>query len=184
MEELNRNLTNDGLLELIGDKIKEGLMIIVDKLLTSNPEYTMLYVVQEIIDLPNAVDVTDFEAAALGWDNTLIIRAMFNADTTISEKYPKGTQIDGARIRIYDTLTPDFEEQSPRLTREKDAVRVLQGKPIYRQSHVVFDEEFMKLGGHAVIEYDNTVPIDIAMAKKSTIVSAAKLLSTEALITS
>lgn len=184
MEELNRNLTNEALIELLGDTLKDGLMIIIDKIPTSVAEYTMLYVAQEITDLPSSTDVTEFEAKALGWDNTLIMRAMFNADTTIAEEYPKGTKIEGARIRVYDTLEPEFADQSPRLTREKDAVRVLQGQPIYRQSHVVFDDEFQKLGGHGVLEYDNTVPIGTAMLKeRSKIVSAAKLVGDSAPIT-
>jgi hypothetical protein len=159
MEALNRNLTNEELVALVKKDLESGMLIIVDKLETSNPEYTMLYVAQVVSDLPNGVDVTKFEAEALGWDNTLIMRAMFNAKTDISEKYPKGTKIKGARIRVFDSFTPEFDEQSPRLTREKDGVRVLQGAPIYRHTRVVFDEEFEDLGGHSVIEYDQTVPI-------------------------
>ena len=159
MERLNRNVTNEELITITEDKLKDKLLMIVDNIVTSNPEYTMLYVVQVIDDLPSIANVSEFEAIQLGWETGMIIRAMFNAKTDIAGDLPKGTQISGARIRVYDTFTPDFDEQNPRLTREKDGVRVLQGDPIYRHTQVVYDHEFSKLGGHSVIDYDGTIPI-------------------------
>ncbi len=159
MEKLNRNLTNGELFNIIGNKLDDKLLMIIDSILTSNSEYTMLYVVQMVDDLPSNINVSKFEAEQLDWNTNMIMRAMFNAKTDIAGNLPKGTKISGARIRVFDTFTPDFDDQSPRLTYEKDGIRTLLGDPIYRHTQVVYDYEFENLGGHSVIDYDNTIPI-------------------------
>lgn len=183
MDELNRNLTNEELIALLGDKLNDKLLTIVDSIVTSNPEYVMLYVAQVIDDLPSNADVTEFEAKQLGWESKVIMRAMFNAKTEIAGEYPKGTKIDGARIRVYDTFTAQFDDQNPRLNREKDGVRTFQGDPVYRHTHVVFNAEFDKLNGHSVIEYDDTTPIAAyEEAKAEAAKGVSKTVSVEALI--
>ncbi len=168
-KDLERTMTNVELKEIIGKSLKKGSVIVVDKIPSeNNEEYVNIYVVQNVDDLPSSskLPVTAFEKKALGWDS-IMMRARFNAITDYADELELGEEIEDAKIRVFDALEPAWADQEPRKDKDDNIRANADGEPIYRNTHVVDDDEFDDLGGHSVIDYVIADEEEAAPAKKS-----------------
>lgn len=147
---LNNSSSNAEVLEVYGEELKTGKMVVFAKVEVANG-YTNVYVAQLVNDLPaeGGGTLSKFEAEQID-ANGILLRARFN--TAHGDDFYYGDTIEGARIKVIDSLDPfiyqDGTTQSPRITRD-GRVRLHNGDPIYRNTQVVYDDEF---DGHEVIE--------------------------------
>lgn len=171
---VNRNQTNETLLsnEQIREALESGKVVLIDKVVTSNPEYTNLYFLG-YCEVASSSEVSEVQKALLGWDNSVFpMRVQQNAKTAIADKFTIGQTFDKFAIQIVDSLTPAFADQKPRQTKSGDVVTDIKDNPIYRNTRLVTHQELAEQG-HKIIERKRVVA---SQAQAS--VKAAELLGT------
>lgn len=171
---VNRNQTNETLLsnEAIREALESGKVVLIDKVATTNPEYTNLYFLG-YCEVASSSEVSEVQKALLGWDSSVFaMRVQQNAKTTIADKFQIGQTFDKFAIQIVDSLTPAFADQKPRQSKSGDVVTDINDNPIYRNTRLVTHDELAEQG-HKIIERKR---VNAAQAQAS--VKAAELLGT------
>ena len=149
--DLNRNKTNEEILAVAGikDAMDNGKIVIVDKVQTSNPEYTNLYFMGKVDGLASSnTNVSELAAALLNW-GAVYMRSIQNASTKVAEQLAIGSTIDGAII-VTDSIEPTFDGQSPRVDRDNNLL-LHNGSKIYRTTSICTQQELDR-DGHATLE--------------------------------
>ena len=166
---VNRNQTNETLLsnEAIREALESGNVVLIDKVVTSNPEYTNLYFLG-YCEVTSSSEVSEVQKALLGWDSSVFaMRVQQNAKTTIADKFAIGQNFDKFAIQIVDSLTPAFAEQKPRQSKSGDVVTDINDNPIYRNTRLVTHEELAEQG-HKIIERKRVVATQAQASVKAT----------------
>lgn len=157
--ELNRNMTNDELLAIneVKQAIDNGKIVIIDKVATSNPEYTNLYFIGKVEGLASSnTGVSSLAAQLLGWNNSEIyMRSIQNASTAVANQLPIGSALPGT-IRVVDSVEKAFDNQTSRIDRDDNHL-LHNGQPIYRSTEICTIEELAE-SGHFTLEVTEKVP--------------------------
>lgn len=147
-------MNNAELVEQFGDKLATGAAVVFAVEETSNPDFVHVFVAQNattadyIEQSGNAGSVMSRFEAENAFDDSgngggeFILRAHFNVRSEKADQYEVGTVIEGVKIQIWDSNVPAFEDQSPRISSRTGEVYLNNGKPIYRQTSVVYEDEF------------------------------------------
>ena len=150
---MNSTLKNTELLALpqVKAAIEAGNVILIDKKVTKDPNFTNLYFFGSTEGIRGASsEVSEAAAMLLGWDTKQTDRCIQNAATAVADKFQIGHVFPDFAIRCVDTTEPSFKEQEPR----KDTSGNLfyhNGKPIYRNRQIVTKAELASKG-HAILE--------------------------------
>jgi hypothetical protein len=169
---INRNQTNETLMnvEEVRTALDAGNVVLIDKVATTNPEYTNLYFLG-YCEVASSSEVSEVQRQLLGWDSSIFpMRVQQNAKTEIADKFTIGQAFDKFAIQIVDSLTPAFADQKPRLSKSGDVVTDINDNPIYRNTRLVTHDELAE-HGHKIIERKR---VNAAQAQAS--VKAAALM--------
>ena len=165
----NEELSNDS---TYGPMIKSGSVIIIDKEITANPEYTTLFLAG-IVEQESSSSMSSMQRLLLGFGGTqnYIARCVQNSATEIADGLSIGDTLNGAAIRIVDTTTPyvsrDGVEQEPRVDRN-GKVYTHNGEKIYRNYELVSVEELEEMG-HYILKRDSaSAPIKVEQVSSVT----------------
>jgi hypothetical protein len=147
---ISRDLRNAELDDIIGD-IKFGNLVIIDKIKTSNPLYTNLYLYGPVEGIRSeSSGVSKAQARLLGWDNSSNnMRCIANASTEIVDELNIGDAIQGC-IRVTDYLEPQFDNHNPR-TDSNGNILYHNGNEVFRYTELVDEEELME-SGHNILK--------------------------------
>jgi hypothetical protein len=134
LSELTKNSTNRELYEAFGETINDGKTRIFAKHVSSNPDYTTVYLCQSVKTSRSVDSANEF---FLGWSSTRLIRAIHNAKTEIADKLPVGSVVpfdilltEFAGIKAYDT-------QEPKINPSTGEVIMFNELPVYEHSCLV-----------------------------------------------
>ena len=155
---VSRNLTNEQLLsnEEIRTALDAGHVVLIDKVVTSNPEYTNLYFMG-YCEVSNGGDISAVQKELLGWDSSVFaMRVQQNAKTAIADKFTIGQAFPSFAVQIVDSLQPSYATQEPRKSKSGDVVTDINNNPIYRSTRLVTDVELAERG-HIIIERKRVV---------------------------
>ena len=164
--DLNRNKTNEEILanKDIKDAMDNGKIVIIDKVQTSNPEYTNLYFMGKVEGLASSnTNVSQLAALFLNW-GAVYMRSIQNASTKVAEQLQIGQTVDGA-IRVTDSTEPAFDNQSPRVDRDNNLL-LHDGKKIYRTTNICTHDELQR-DGHATLEVHERIKQGQNVSEKS-----------------
>lgn|GEM_PF-5552848 len=157
--ELNRNMTNDELLAIneVKQAIDNGKIVIIDKVATSNPEYTNLYFIGKVEGLASSnTGVSSLAAQLLGWNNSdIYMRSIQNASTAVANQLPIGSALPGT-VRVVDSTEKAFDNQTSRIDRDGNHL-LHNNQPIYRSTEICTHEELAE-SGHFTLEVTEKVP--------------------------
>jgi hypothetical protein len=152
-------MTNDELLAIneVKQAIDNGKIVIIDKVATSNPEYTNLYFIGKVEGLASSnTGVSSLAAQLLGWNNSEIyMRSIQNASTAVANQLPIGSALPGT-IRVVDSVEKAFDNQTSRIDRDDNHL-LHNGQPIYRSTEICTIEELAE-SGHFTLEVTEKVP--------------------------
>lgn len=160
---LTRNITNQELSSdsTFGPMLNGSSVIIIDKEITSNPEFTTLFLAG-MVEQKSSSSLSSMQRLLLGFGDTerYIARCVQNAATEIADGLSIGDTLQGAAIRIVDSVEKAYEAQEPRIDRN-GKVYTYNGKPIYRNMELVSVEELAE-AGHYTLKRDSAVaPIKV-----------------------
>lgn len=162
---LNRNISNDALMadEKIRTALEGGAIILVDKILTANPEYTNMYF-RGLVVTESASTVSEAAASLLGWSdkNVFLMAAMQNAKTEIADKHEVGKVFPAFAIQIVDSNRPAYEGHTPRQSKDGDVYLDEAGQPIYRTGRLVTKQE-LEDQGHKTIKRAQVVRVSASV---------------------
>lgn len=155
---VSRNLTNEQLLAIdsIREALEAGHVVLIDKVQTSNPEYTNLYFMG-YCEVTSGAEISEVQKALLGWDSSVfVMRVQQNAKTEIADKFTIGQAFPKFAVQIVDSLQPSYATQEPRKSKSGDVVTDINNNPIYRSTRLVTQGELAERG-HVIIERKRVV---------------------------
>lgn len=145
-------MSNAELVEQFGDQLATGAAVIFAVEETSNPDFVHVFVAQnatteDYLDQSGNTGgvMSRFEAENAFDDATrreFILRSHFNVRSEKADQYEVGATIEGVKIQIWDSTVPLFEGHSPRISSQTGEIYLNGGKPIYRHTSVVYEDEF------------------------------------------
>lgn len=150
---MNNSMKNAELLAIkeVKEAIEAGKVVLIDKKVTSNPEFTNLYFFGPTEGLRGAsAEVSEAAAMLLGWNSKSTDRAIQNASTKIADNFQIGHVFPDFAIKCVDSTQPSFKGQTCRQDNE-GKILYHNGSPIYRTSSIVTKAELAK-SGHSVLE--------------------------------
>ena len=169
---VNRNSSNEQLAkdETVRTALDGGNVILIDKQVTSNPNYTTLFIAG-YVETPSSSSVNHAQAELLGWgtNSAFIGRCVQNAKTEIADKLPLGKVFEDFALQVVDHKTPQYEGHTPRMSNKGEVYFAEDGSRIYR-SFVLTTKEELAEQGHIIIK---RMPVSNNVS-----VNAAKLLET------
>ena len=172
---VNRNSSNEQLMAeaIIRAAVEAGFVILIDKVPTSNPEYTNLYFAG-MVETQSASTVSKAQAELLGWSDTnvFLMRAQQNAKTAVADKFEIGKVFEGFALQIVDSTSPSFPEHKPRQSKEGDVYLNEENHPIYRSARLVTKEELTEQG-HKTIKRAGVAKLPQASASVKQLMSEA-----------
>lgn len=139
MKELTSRSTNAEIAQQLGKELATGKPIIYAIEETKNPEYTMLYVAQEV---KGARQVSEADADFLGWDSKTIARCLRNCSAKKAAEFEVGDSLDGYNVEVYEDTTPgvksDGSDQDQKQTPDGELLFEIEtGAAIYRHTRLV-----------------------------------------------
>lgn len=159
---INSQMTNEQLLADANVKaaIEAGKVVIIDKKVTGNPDYTNIYFFGPVEGIGGSGNEGLSEAAAmfLDFNTSFNARCIQNAATRIANNFQVGQALDDFALRCVDKLTPSFEGQAARQNKE-GKIHYHNGKEIYRNYELVTHAE-LGAKGHQTIDVTSTGVID------------------------
>ena len=151
---VNKNSSNEQLMndETTRTALDAGHVIIIDKQVTSNPEYTTLFLAG-MVETASSSTASMAQASLLGWNDTNVypIRCVQNSKTEIADKLPIGKVFTDFAMQIVDTEAPAYEGHTPRQSKDGDVYLSENGKSIYRSARLVTKDE-LAVEGHKTIK--------------------------------
>jgi hypothetical protein len=172
---VNRNSSNEELLnnEAVRAAVEAGNVILIDKVPTSNPEYTNLYFAG-MVETQSASTVSAAQSMLLGWSETnqYMMRAQQNSKTDVAEKFPLGTVFQDFALQIVDSNTPAYSEQKPRQSKDGQLYLDEAGNKIYRSARLVTKAE-LEDEGHKTIRRAAVAKAPQASASVAALMSEA-----------
>ena len=131
--------------------IEAGKVVIIDKKVTSDPNYTNLYLFANVDGLGGGSnEVSEAAAMLLGWTGGYQQRAIQNAKTEIADKFAVGHAFEGFALRCIDTTEKQWQTHQPRID-SNGQIFFNGSKEIYRRFELVTKEELEKKG-HITLE--------------------------------
>lgn len=151
---VNRKSTNDVLLNdnEVRTALDAGKVILLDKVATSNPEYTTLYFLGYVEVESSNTEVSAAQRLLLGWSDKSVypMRCVQNALTSVADNLTAGQSFDNFALRIVDTNVPTYANQEPRQSKTGETYFDADGHKIYRNVVLVTKEE-LQTKGHSII---------------------------------
>jgi len=147
---MNRNLTNAEILATAGiqELINAGKVVIIDKVTTSNPDFTNLYLMTQVEGIGSSSN--EAQELLLGW-TAPVMRCIANAKTEIADKFQLGSSLPGDfTFRVTDHTEPQFKGHGQRRDSDGNLLYTEDNKPIFRQTTLVSKRE-LEANGHSLL---------------------------------
>lgn len=162
---VNRNTKNEALLldEAVRTALEGGNCILIDKKVTSNPDYTTLYVAG-FVENEGTSNSNGAQAQLLGWDKPQIYvaRCVQNAKTAIADKFDIGHVFPDFALQIVDSNKPQYPEHEPRQSKKGEIYLSAEtGEKIYRSFMLTTKAELAKQG-HQIIKRQPTATVAVS----------------------
>lgn len=170
---MNIKMKNTELLALpeVKEAFKAGKVVVIDKKLTNNKEFTNLYFIGEVDGLGGASsEVTSIQAQLLGFNTKLVQRCISNAKTEIADKIEVGSTLD-AKIRVIDSLKPSYQGHTPRANSSGELLKH-NGKEIYRTTELCSADE-LEEKSHQTLKVTRATVEEKQGADKSSLIEQA-----------
>lgn len=159
IQDIDCHISNADLVALpeVQEAINNDSLVVFDVMDSKNNEdFVNVFFVGKVELMSSSSKLSRYAMKRLGFD-TRIERAIQSMSREVAEELgiENGYVEDEAQIRVVDFTDEDDarENQSPRETSEGDVlVAKDSGEPVYRNTEVVFKDEFEGLGGHQTIQ--------------------------------
>lgn len=156
---INKNMTNEEIKtdSVLFPIICSGSVVVLDKEVTSNPEFTTLYLAGMVHTGQSSSSLSKAMIKLLGWseDSEYIARCIVNSATHIADLFTLGQELPEFALRINDSIAPAYDGQQPRIDRNGKPY-TSNGRPIYRNIELVTIDELAEIG-HNIIKRDGAV---------------------------
>lgn len=149
---MDRHSSNEQLLSNpdIFKKIANNELVLIDKIITSNPEYTTLYFIGKIIFNGDDDSLSEASCALLGWNPMIVERIIQNAKTDISNSMNIGSSYDDWAIRIIDDIKPNYDNHTPRVDNDGN-IFFYNNNEIYRRKSICTKQE-LRENSHKILK--------------------------------
>jgi len=173
---VNRNSSNEQLSKdaQVKTAIESNKIILIDKVPTSNPDYTTMYFVGICETKSESTsELSGFQRQGLGFSETskFIMRSTANFLTETASKIEVGQTFD-ACLQIVDSNKPAWDGHAPRQNKSGEVYLDANGDKIYRNAVPMFYDEFEKVG-HKITKH-------VSVLKSNPTVSVNELITANA----
>ena len=149
---MNSKMSNKELMEIesVATAVKAGKVVCIDKKPTNDPNYVNLYLFAEVEGLGGGSgEMSEAAAMFLGFSGSQS-RCIQNAAKEFADSVELGQTFDGLTFRCIDTVSPEWQGQTPRAD-SNGQIFFNEGKEIYRRFELVTKDE-LSSKGHALLE--------------------------------
>ena len=130
---LTKNSTNRDIIAQYGKSLEDGKTHIFAMSPSSNPDYTTVYLCQQVKGQGGATEAQSF---FLGWNNSRIVRAIHNATTEKAASLKVGMVVP-FDILIEEKTEAAYEGQNPKVNPATSEVITFEGNPVFEHGSLV-----------------------------------------------
>lgn len=130
---LNKNSKNSEIVAAYGKTLEDGKTRIFAMSPSSNPDYTTIYLCQQVKGQGGATNAQSF---FLGWNNNRLVRAIHNAATEKASAFKVGMVVP-FDILIEEKTTAAYPGQQAKVNPTTSEVITFEGQAIYEHGSLV-----------------------------------------------